>query len=42
MGMDVIGKNPKAPGWDRRLNAEGTARTCETAIKANGMRPIRG
>jgi len=27
--------------WDR-LNAEGTAATCETAIKANGMRPIRG
>jgi hypothetical protein len=25
-----------------RLNAEGTAATCETAIKANGMRPIRG
>jgi hypothetical protein len=27
--------------WDR-LNAEGTAATCETAIKANGMRPVRG
>jgi len=25
-----------------KLNAEGTAATCETAIKANGMRPIRG
>src|SRR5262249_40459935 len=25
--------------WDR-LNAEGTAATCETAIKANGMRAI--
>jgi hypothetical protein len=25
-----------------KLNAEGTARACETAIKANGMRPIRG
>src|SRR6516165_10823261 len=25
-----------------RLNAEGTAAACETAIKANGMRPIRG
>src|SRR5262245_34626869 len=25
-----------------RLNAEGTAATCETAIKANGMRPVRG
>src|SRR5262245_41455689 len=27
--------------WNR-LNAEGTAATCETAIKANGMRPVRG
>ena len=25
-----------------KLNAEGTAAACETAIKANGMRPIRG
>jgi len=25
-----------------KLNAEGTAATCETAIKANGMRPVRG
>jgi hypothetical protein len=25
-----------------RLNAEGTAASCETAIKANGMRPVRG
>jgi len=25
-----------------KLNAEGTAATCEAAIKANGMRPIRG
>ena len=27
--------------WNK-LNAEGTAAACETAIKANGMRPIRG
>jgi len=27
--------------WDR-LNAEGTAASCETAIKANGLRPVRG
>ena len=27
--------------WNR-LNAEGTAATCETAIKANGLRPVRG
>src|SRR5215471_7002594 len=25
-----------------RLNAEGTAASCETAIKANGLRPVRG
>ena len=25
-----------------KLNAEGTAAACETAIKANGMRPVRG
>jgi hypothetical protein len=25
-----------------KLIAEGTAATCETAIKANGMRPVRG
>jgi len=25
-----------------KLNTEGTAAACETAIKANGMRPIRG
>jgi|SRR6516162_4969621 len=27
--------------WSR-LNANGTARQCEAAIKANGMRPVRG